>query len=173
MKRDVIQKGIRKAAKQRRKDEKQLDEDRVREILEGVGTGYLIDKAVNNAKALRQTILKIQERQNRLEDIEAEEEAEKEDSDYPADELQDYMESSEPKPIPPSIVKPSGIVELDRAEVIDSLEMADALLYKLMSFSRNNTSRWIDIDDTEERTQLKLKEIHDRHRETLLQTHLE
>ena len=149
-------------------------EDKVREILEGVGTGYLIDKAVNNAKALRQTILKIQERQNRLEDIEAEEEAEKEDSDYPAEELADYMESSEPKPILPSIVKPSGgIVELDRAEVIDSLEMADALLYKLMSFSRNNTTRWIDKEDTEERTQLKLKEITNRHKETLLQPHLE
>ena len=136
-------------------------EDAVREILEGVGTGDLVDMAVDNAKVLRQAILKIQERQNKLEDIEAEEEAEKEDSDYPADELADYMGEAE------------GEGDEGRAEVIEILEMADALLYKLMEMRRNNTSRWIDKKDTEERTQLKLKEIHDRHRETLLQTHLE
>ena len=105
--------------------------------------------------------MKIGEKQNAIEDMEVEKEAKKQASDYPAEELAGWIDEGT-----------EDIFDQDNDDITEILAMADALLYKLLDFDRNNGSKWVTDTDYDERTQLKLKEINDKGKETLLQYHI-
>ena len=93
-----------------------------------------IEKAVSITKRLRSVIMKIVG-------------LEKEKENYDASDLriQDFFEEADADAGSPAV---------------NFLQMVDTLLYDLMSYDEND--KWINQDDYEERTQLKLKEIIER-----------
>ena len=107
-----------------------------------------VERAIRLAKRLRQTIMKLGELQRDIEDDEAEEEAERQSTDYPADQLESFKNE-----------QTDDIFDQDAADVTEILALADQLLYRLMDFNRIDGDEWVNADDTEERTQLKLKEV--------------
>ena len=83
-----------------------------------------------------------------IEDDEAEEEAVRQSTDYPADQLKSFKNE-----------QTDDIFDQDADDVTQILALADQLLYRLMDFNRIEGDEWINADDTMERTQLKLKEV--------------
>ena len=108
---------------------------------------WIGDRAIRQAKRLRQTIMKMGELQRDIDDEEAEEEAERQSTDYPADQLKDFNEQTD------------DIFDQDAADVTEILALADQLLYRLMDFNRIDGDEWVNADDTQEKTMLKLKEV--------------
>ena len=108
---------------------------------------WIGDRAIRQAKRLRQTIMKMGELQRDIDDEEAEEEAERQSTDYPADQLKDFNEQTD------------DIFDQDADDVTKILAMADQLLYKIMDFNKINVDGLVNADDTEEKTMLKLKEV--------------
>ena len=112
------------------------------------------DKAIKQAKVLRQIVLRMNEKDRALEALHDEEEAhrqaKKNAPDYPAEVMGKFFE--EGKDYEEKVIadwKPE-----DENEEI--LFLCDRILYKLMAYG---SDKWINQDDYEERTQLKLKEI--------------
>ena len=109
---------------------------------------WIGDRAIRQAKRLRQTIMKMGELQRDIDDEEAEEEAERQSTDYPADQLKAFKNE-----------QTDDIFDQDADDVTKILALADQLLYKIMDFNRIDGDEWVNADDTEEKTILKLKEI--------------
>ena len=112
-----------------------------------------IDKAIHQAKVLRQIVLKMNEQDRALEAVhdedKAQKKAKKDASDYPAKELADFFNEADYQDNVVADWEPE-----DENEEI--LFLCDRILYKLMA---QDAEKWINQDDYEERTQLKLKEI--------------
>jgi len=109
-----------------------------------------ISKAIKQAKLLRQVVLQMNERGKALAAAEeAEEEslqAKKASTDYPSKQLEKFNEDAD-----------DAVADWqpdDENEEI--LFLCDRILYKLMAQDKD---KWINQDDYDERTQLKLKEI--------------
>ena len=109
-----------------------------------------ISKAIKQAKLLRQVVLQMTERDKALEAADdAEEEslqAKKASTDYPSKQLEKFNEDAD-----------DAVADWqpdDENEEI--LFLCDRILYKLMAQDKD---KWINQDDYDERTQLKLKEI--------------
>lgn len=109
---------------------------------------WIGDRAIRQAKRLRQTIMKMGELQRDIEDEEAEEEAERQSTDYPADQLKAFKNE-----------QTDDIFDQDADDVTKILALADQLLYRIMDFNRIDGDEWVNADDTEEKTILKLKEV--------------
>ena len=107
-----------------------------------------VERAIQLAKRLRQSIMKLGELQRDIEDDEAEEEAERQSTDYPGDQLKSFKNE-----------QTDDIFDQDADDVTQILALADQLLYRLLDFNRIDGDEWVNADDTEERTQLKLKEV--------------
>ena len=112
-----------------------------------------IDRAIKQAKVLRQLVLKMNEKDRALEAAQDEEESEqkaKEDStDYPAEVMDTFFKEDYQE-------KVVADWEPDSAnEAI--LFLCDRILYKLMAYDADD--KWFSQDDCEEKTVLKLKEI--------------
>ena len=109
---------------------------------------WIGDRAIRQAKRLRQTIMQMGELQRDIEEEEAEEEEERQSTDYPADQLKSFKNE-----------QTDDIFDQDADDVTQILALADQLLYKIMDFNRIDGDGWVNADDTMERTQLKLKEV--------------
>ena len=111
-----------------------------------------IDKAIKQAKVLRQLVLKMNEKDRALEAVHDEEEAKlkaKQDStDYPAEIMDKFYEADYQEKVVADWQPEDAKEEI--------LFLADRILYKLMSA---DADKWINQDDYEEKTVLKLKEI--------------
>jgi len=110
-----------------------------------------ISKAIHQAKVLRQVVLKMNERDKALvAAADAEEEslqAKKASTDYPAEEFGEFFNEDANDDV-------ADWQPEDENEEI--LFLCDRILYKLMAQDKD---KWINQDDYDERTQLKLKEI--------------
>ena len=100
-----------------------------------------IEKAVRITQQLRSVIMKIVGL-----------EKEKENYDASDERIQDFFEEADADAGSPAV---------------DLLAQVDTLLYDLMSYDEND--KWINQDDYEERTQLKMKEIIERDKKFHLQ----
>ena len=113
-----------------------------------------IDKAIKQAKVLRQIVLRMNEKDREIEkeydEAEAELKAKKDAPDYPADTMGKFFD--EGKDYEDKVI--ADWEPEDENEEI--LFLCDRLIYKLMAY---DTDKWFNQDDYEERTQLKLKEI--------------
>ena len=111
-----------------------------------------IDKAIKQAKVLRQLVLRMNEKDRALEAAQDEKEEkvkEKEDStDYPAEIMDKFYEADYQEKVVADWQPEDAKEEI--------LFLADRILYKLMSA---DADKWINQDDYEEKTVLKLKEI--------------
>ena len=112
-----------------------------------------IDKAIRQAKVLRQIVLKMNEKDRQLQSTEEEAEArlkaKKDSTDYPAEVMDTFFKEADYQDNVVADWEPE-----DENEEI--LFLCDRILYKLMA---QDAEKWINQDDYEERTQLKLKEI--------------
>ena len=109
-----------------------------------------ISKAIKQAKLLRQVVLQMNERDKALQAAEdAEEEslkAKKASTDYPSKQLEKFNEDAN-----------DDVADWQpEDENEEILFLCDRILYKLMA---QDAGKWINQDDYDERTQLKLKEI--------------
>ena len=113
-----------------------------------------IDKAIRQAKVLRQLVLKMNERDKAIEakqdEAEAELKAKKEAPDYPAKKLNSFFKEDYEDKVDDTWKEPE-----DKNEEI--LFLCDRVLYKLLDYSDDD--KWADETDYASRTQLKLKEI--------------
>ena len=100
-----------------------------------------IEKAVRITQQLRSVIMKIVGL-----------EKEKENYDASDERIQDFFEEADADAGSPAV---------------NLLAQVDTLLYDLMSYDEND--KWINQDDYEERTQLKMKEIIERDKKFHLQ----
>ena len=116
-----------------------------------------IDKAIRQAKVLRQIVLRMNEKDRALEAVndeaEAQLKAKKDAPDYPAKVMGDFFD--EGKDYEERVV--ADWEPEDENEEI--LFLCDRLIYKLMA---HDSDKWFNQDDYEERTQLKMKEIIER-----------
>ena len=112
-----------------------------------------IDKAIHQAKVLRQIVIKMNEKDRALEAVhdedKAQKKAKKDSSDYPSEMLNKFFNEADYQDNVVADWEPE-----DENEEI--LFLCDRILYKLMA---QDAEKWINQDDYEERTQLKLKEI--------------
>ena len=112
-----------------------------------------IDRAIHQAKVLRQIVLKMNEQDRALEAVHDEDKAlkksKKDSTDYPAEMLNKFFNEADYQDNVVADWEPE-----DENEEI--LFLCDRILYKLMA---QDAEKWINQDDYEERTQLKLKEI--------------
>ena len=109
-----------------------------------------IDKAIHQAKVLRQIILKMNEKDRAIEadadEAEAELRAKQDSTDYPTKKLKDFFEGDK--------VDDTWEPE-DKNEEI--LFLVDRILYKLLDYSADD--KWVSDKDYDERVQLRLKEV--------------
>ena len=113
-----------------------------------------IDRAIKQAKRLRQLVIRMNETDKSLEteyeEAQAKLKAKKDDPDYPSKTLEKYLEEASEEDVD------------DKWEPGDENEeilfLCDRILYKLMAYD-DADDRWFDQDRYRERTQLKLKEI--------------
>jgi len=113
-------------------------------------------KAIQQAKILRQLVLKMNERDKTFEadadEAEAELLAKKDSTDYPAKKLNSFFKEDYDD-------KGDAWEPKDLNEEI--LFLCDRILYKLMAYDADDEA-WIDADDVETKEILKLKEIVDQ-----------
>ena len=115
-----------------------------------MSTNPYTPRAIQKAKGLRQLIIRMNEHDRSEQAEEDEEEAQirakKNSTDYPAKQLEKFVkeESDEVADWEPE----------DENEEI--LFLCDRILYKLLSYGEDT---WQNVDDFDERTQLKLQEI--------------
>lgn len=112
-----------------------------------------IDKAIKQAKVLRQIVLRMNEKDRALEAAADEEEAQlkakKDSTDYPAEVMDTFFKEADYQE------KVVAYWEPDDANQ-EALFLCDRLIYKLMAL---DTDKWINQDSYEEKTVMKLKEI--------------
>ena len=106
-------------------------------------------RAIKQAKVLRQLIIRMNEHdrveQSKEDEAEAQIRAKKDSTDYPAKQLEKFNEDSD------------EVADWEPdTENEEILFLVDRILYKLMSYEDDT---WVNQDDYEERTQLKLQEI--------------
>ena len=113
-----------------------------------------IDKAIRQAKVLRQIVLRMNEKDRQLQSAEDEEEAKlkakKDSTDYPAEVMDTFFKEADYQEKVVADWEPD-----DEKEAI--LFLCDRILYKLMAYDADD--KWYNQDDYEEKTVLKLKEI--------------
>ena len=114
-----------------------------------------IDKAIKQAKVLRQLVLRMNEKDRALEAVHDEEEAQlkakKDSTDYPVDTMGKFFD--EGKDYEDQVIADY----LPQDENQEILFLCDKILYKLMAYDADD--KWHDAPEYIERTQLKLKEI--------------
>lgn len=114
-----------------------------------------ISKAIQQAKVLRQVVLKMNEADRAIEketdDAAAAIKAKKDAPDYPADTMGKFFD--EGKDYEDQVIA-DWEPQTDNEEI---LFLCDRILYKLMAYDAED--KWHDAPDYIERTQLKLKEI--------------
>ena len=112
-----------------------------------------IDRAIHQAKVLRQIVLKMNEKDRALEAVHDEEKAQlkakKDSTDYPAEVMDTFFKEADYQEKVVADWEPEDPNE-------EVLFLTDRILYKLMSL---DTDKWIDQDSYEEKTVMKLKEI--------------
>lgn len=112
-----------------------------------------IDRAIKQAKVLRQLVLRMNDKDRALAAVHDEEEAQlkakKDSTDYPAEVMDTFFKEADYQD---NVVADWGPEDANE----DILFLCDRLLYKLMSV---DADKWINQDDYEEKTVLKLKEI--------------
>ena len=113
-----------------------------------------IDKAIKQAKVLRQIVLRMNETDRQLQSAEDEEEAKlqakKDSTDYPAEVMDTFFKEADYQEKVVADWEPD-----DEKEAI--LFLCDRILYKLMAYDADD--KWYNQDAYEEKTVLKLKEI--------------
>jgi len=113
-----------------------------------------IDKAIKQAKVLRQIVLRMNETDRQLQSAEDEEEAKlqakKDSTDYPAEVMDTFFKEADYQEKVVADWEPD-----DDKEAI--LFLCDRILYKLMAYDADD--KWYNQEDYEEKTVLKLKEI--------------
>ena len=113
-----------------------------------------IDRAIKQAKILRQMIIRMNDTdkalENEYEEAQAKLKAKKDDPDYPSKVLKNYLEEASE-----DAVDDKWVPEDENEEI---LFLCDRILYKLMAYD-DADDRWFDQERYRERTQLKLKEI--------------